>query len=144
MYIRNDFIHSTNWVDLDESDEKTIFTQVSRCKPNHTARFISCIFMMLALAWLTISLPVVYSAQQTAEQKRAATTGTEEENGNPLANTNEEKTSGNSSSFSEEYLHDVHHAEHYITDLSIEYSIEHFHTYIAFYGDLESPPPDMA
>jgi hypothetical protein len=130
---------------LDENAEKTIFTQMSRRrKPNHTARFVSCIFMMLALAWLTISLPVVYSAQQTAEQKRAAATGTEEENGNPFANTTEEKTSGNSNSFSEEYLHDVHHAEHYVTDLAIEYNIQHFHTYIAFYGDLESPPPDMA
>jgi hypothetical protein len=100
---------------LDENAEKTIFTQMSRRrKPNHTARFVSCIFMMLALAWLTISLPVVYSAQQTAEQKRAAATGTEEENGNPFANTTEEKTSGNSNSFSEEYLHDVHHSQNII------------------------------
>lgn len=147
MYFRDDPVHSSNWVDLDETDEKTIFTQMRRsCKPNHIARFISCIFMMLALAWLTISLPIVYSAQQTTEQKQAAADGSqaEEESGNPFANTNEEKTSGNSSSFSEEYIHDSHHSEHYITDLSIEYSIEHFHTYIAFYGDLESPPPDLA
>ena len=133
---------------MDESSEKTIFTQMSRRrKPVNIARFISCIFMMLALAWLTISLPIVYSAQQTVEQKKAAANGSqqaEEESGNPFANTTEEKTSGNATSFSEEYLHDTHHAEHYITDLSTEYSIEHFHTYIAFYGDLESPPPDIA
>ncbi|MEO8173784.1 MAG: hypothetical protein ABI581_11900 [Sediminibacterium sp.] len=118
-----------------------------RRKPVNTARFISCIFMMLALAWLTISLPIVYSAQQTAEQKKATASEpqqAEEETGNPFANTTEEKTSGNSTSFSEEYLHDVNHSEHYVTELANEYSIEHFHTYIAFYGDLESPPPDLA
>lgn len=111
------------------------------------ARFISCIFMMLALSWLTISLPIVYAAQQTAEQKKAIKSGatsSEEESDNPLVNTTEEKTPGNSSSFSEEYLHDAHSSEHFVTELSIEYRIEHFSTYIAFYGDLESPPPDQA
>ena len=102
---------------------------------------------MLALAWLTISLPIVYSAQKISDEKRAEQTGktqTDEEADNSLVNTTEEKTAGNSSSLSEEYLHDAHHTEHFVTELSIEYRLEHFSTYIAFYGDLESPPPDQA
>lgn len=115
-------------------------------KPNHTARYLSCIFMMLALAWLTISFPIVYSAQQmAAEHKQSGhcPSQDEEEADNPFANTNEEKTSSNSSSFSEEYIHDSHSADHHIAVLSVTYGIEHFPTYIAFYGDLESPPPDL-
>jgi hypothetical protein len=114
---------------------------------NTIARFTSCIFMMLALAWLTVSFPVVYSAQKIAQQKEAATTGSSQNNDdkadNPFANTNEEKTSANSSSLSEEYLHDTHSAEYHLVVLSTKYTIEHHQTYIAFYGDLESPPPDI-
>ena len=128
--------------------ETTIFTQMrARRIKNNIARFVSCIFMMLALAWLTISLPIVYSAQQVALEKKAAKTDspqTEEEASNTFGNTTEEKTAGNSNSLSEEYLHEAHTTEHFTTELSIEYRIEHFSTYIAFYGDLESPPPDQA
>jgi len=102
--------------------------------------------MMLALAWLTVSFPVVYSAQQMAQEQKAKETGSSQgdENGNPFANTTEEKTSSNSNSLSEEYLHDAHSADYYVPVLSIKYHIEHHPTYIAFYGDLETPPPDIA
>lgn len=106
---------------------------------------MSCVFMMLALAWLTVSLPIVYSAQQTAQEKKVKESqAQEEEAGNPLTNTTEEKTPGNSNSFSEEYLHDPNHTEHFITEISFQYHIEYHPTYIAFYGDLETPPPDVA
>lgn len=118
-------------------------------KINNISRFVSCIFMMLALAWLTVSFPIVYSAQQVAKQNSSVRAGgtsksDKDKTDNPFANTTEEKTSGNSNSFSEEYLHHTHSSVHYTTVLSIEYTIEHFSTYIAFYGDLESPPPDLA
>lgn len=118
----------------------------ARHKKDLTARYISCIFMMLALAWLTISLPIVYSAQQITQEKTSKTQQTtqDEESDNPLTNTTEEKTPGNSNSFSEEYLHDANHADHFTTELSIKYHIEHYATYVAFYGDLETPPPDQA
>jgi hypothetical protein len=118
----------------------------ARRKNKNTARFLSCIFMMLALAWLTVSFPIVYSAQQMAQEQKAKETGSSQgdENDNPFANTTEEKTSSNSNSLSEEYLHDTHSADYYVPVLSIKYHIEHHPTYIAFYGDLESPPPDIA
>lgn len=112
-----------------------------------TSRYISSILMMLVLAWLTISIPFVYAAQEKIDAKYKTTTSAnaannEEESSNPFANTTEEKTPGNSNSLSEEYIHEPHSIEHFQTEFSREYKIEHFATYIAFYGELLSPPPD--
>jgi hypothetical protein len=110
---------------------------------------VSGIFMMLTLAWLTVSLPFVYDAQQATELNKSADTSgpaedNEEETNNPFANTTEEKTSNNGISLSEEYLHDTHSPEHYLTVPSIEYKVEHVSTYLAFHGELISPPPDAS
>ena len=111
-----------------------------------TSRYVSSIFMMLVLAWLTISIPFVYAAQETIKAKAQTTSskpaGNEEDSNNPFANTTEEKTPGNSNSLSEEYIHEQHSIEHFQTEFSREYKIEQFSTYIAFYGELLSPPPD--
>lgn len=109
-------------------------------------QIITCVFLVGVLAWLTVSLPFVYNAQQTHNAKMAAATGQDEESGsdNPLTNTTEEKTSSNSNSFSEEYIHETHFTEHFLTGLPNEYKIEHVATYTAFYGELISPPPDLA
>lgn len=101
--------------------------------------------MMLALAWLTVCLPIVNKAHEQVDQHSSTQSGhmahgNEEECDNPFATNTEEKTSANS--FSEEYLHDNHVAEHYRTGLSVAYKIEHCATYVAFYGELISPPPD--
>ena len=110
-----------------------------------TTRYVSSIFMMLILAWLTISIPFVYAAQQATETKALASSGQssskDDKDNNPFANTTEEKTSSNTS-FSEEYLHEAHSLEHFQTEGSNEYKIEQHATYIAFYGELLSPPPD--
>jgi hypothetical protein len=106
------------------------------------------IFLMLTLAWLTISLPFVYPPQQQVEVNNTAdaanNTGDKEgSTSNPFSNTTEEKTSG-SVSIAEEYLHDTHSSEDYIAVPSIEYKVEHVATYIAFHGELISPPPDLS
>jgi hypothetical protein len=111
-----------------------------------TSRYVSSIFMMLVLAWLTISIPFVYAAQENIQAKSkttaSTTTNSEEKSNNPFANTTEEKTPGNSNSLSEEYIHEPHSIEHFQTEFSRQYKIEQFSTYIAFYGELLSPPPD--
>src|SRR5688572_8800640 len=109
--------------------------------------YASCIFMMLALLWLTVSLPVVNAAQQKAQtsslQQQLPTENTEDDtSNNPFGNTTEEKTSNNTTTLSEEYLHDNHSSEDYITVPSTEYKVEHASIYIAFHGELISPPPD--
>jgi hypothetical protein len=109
----------------------------------------TAIFLMLTLAFLTVSLPFVYSARQMVDVNSALNSSfpIEEndcESDNPFAGTTEEKTSTNLVSVSEEYLHETHSAEEYLAALCKEYKIEHVATYIAFYGDLICPPPDFA
>ena len=119
-----------------------------RRKPINIKTFISCIFLMMTLASLTVSLPYVYGAKKLLALDSSAISfpieETDCESDNPFANTTEEKTSNNISTASEEYLHETHSAEEYLAALSREYKIEHTSVYIAFYGDLISPPPDAA
>jgi hypothetical protein len=106
--------------------------------------------MILALLWLTISIPFVYASQQEmAKQNKAVNASTpignnEEEAANPFGNNTEEKTPNSGNSFSEEYLHN-HHIEEYFSSVASQYhKSENAGTYIAFHGELHSPPPDVA
>lgn len=101
--------------------------------------------MMLTLAWLTVSLPFVNSARQSVQQTKTSSVpaNQEDDNDNPFANTTEEKAPGSGNTIAEEYLHDHYSCEHYITVPSAEYKVEHVSTYIAFHGELISPPPDV-
>jgi len=109
----------------------------------------STICMMLALLWLTISLPFVYAGQQEiAKQQHTENTGSpftgnEEESANPFGNSTEEKAPGNNS-FLEVYLHD-HHKEDGLLATAMQYrSCEDARNYIAFHGELLVPPPKLA
>lgn len=110
----------------------------------------SAIFMIAALLWLTISAPFVVACQQElAKQDKASSTGSpltgnEEEAANPFGNTTEEKAPGNGSSFSEEFLHDHHIADHFFSIASQYHKLENAGTYIAFHGELLVPPPNAA
>jgi hypothetical protein len=110
--------------------------------------YCTAIFLMLTLAFLTISLPFVYSARQIIAENKSLTcsfpvdTNDCEDRSNPLNGATEEKTSGGLGSVNEEYLHEAHSSEEYLAALCKEYKIEHHATYIAFYGDLICPPPD--
>jgi hypothetical protein len=107
---------------------------------------ISAFMMIVALSWLTISTPFVYASQQEiAKQNSTATadlpfTETEEE-ATPLNNSTEEKTPGSANSFSEEYLHDNNHSIYLISIASQFQKCANAGTYIAFHGELLSPPP---
>jgi hypothetical protein len=104
--------------------------------------------MMLALVWLIISAPYIYKVQ---EQKNKITRSSEntlpvkgdKENAfNPFGNATEEKTCDNLNTISEEYLHGSHLFEHYIAVPSVYNNIENVKIYIAFHGELLSPPPE--
>ena len=111
----------------------------------------SAVFMILALLWLTISTPFVYASQQKQSQKEkiaitqnsSADTNEEESSTNPFGNTTEEKNS-NSTSLSEEYLHDHYVHDHFFFISSKSYKCENVDTYIAFHGELLVPPPNRA
>jgi hypothetical protein len=95
-------------------------------------------------------LPFVNASQQQATEQGASASDNplnaeeDDNNNNPFGNTTEEKTSSNFNSLSEEYLHDAHAFDNYVIVPSIEYKLEHVSTYIAFHGELISPPPDLS
>jgi hypothetical protein len=110
---------------------------------------LSSIFMMMTLAFLTVSLPFVYQAKQIADLETSAGVNitiaeNEEENDNPFANTTEEKPTTSITAGSEEYLHETHSEEQYLAALSKEYLTVDVSIYNAFIGELVSPPPDAA
>ncbi|MGZ8509189.1 MAG: hypothetical protein ACXWWA_02385 [Chitinophagaceae bacterium] len=110
---------------------------------------LSAVFMILALLWLTISVPFVYASQQEfaklakMENSGSPLTGNEEETANPFGNTTEEK-SPSSSSFSEEFLHDQHSTDCLFYIVQQHHKCENAGTYIAFHGELIVPPPNVA
>lgn len=103
--------------------------------------------MMLALGWLTISAPFVYKAQQekngiTKAGRTLPVNGDEEDASNPFSNTTEEKTSTNLNTLSEEYLHHTDIYDHSISVSSAYFKTANVKAYIAFHGELLSPPPE--
>ena len=98
--------------------------------------------MILMLTWLTVSLPFVNAAgketTQTAPEKKSPS------DTNPLTGTTEEKCNS-SVSMAEEYLHDGHHElDNYITRVKLNFYHTDETTYVAFHGELLSPPPDFS
>jgi hypothetical protein len=110
----------------------------------------SAAFMILALLWLTISAPFVFTYQEKlGEQGKMATSevpsgNNEEEAANPFGNSTEEKAPTTSSSLSEEYLHDHHQTDHFFSIASQYHTLQNAGTYIAFHGELLVPPPNVA
>lgn len=107
----------------------------------HYRHKLYSVLMLLALAWLTVSLPFVYAdqqAQKEAAQKQYATAPIEEDNSS-LNNTTEEKTSSNTLS---EYLHDAHTPEHPGSLVIKSYKLHFSDIYIAFHPESICPPPD--
>jgi predicted PurR-regulated permease PerM len=104
---------------------------------------ISGIIMMLALAWLTVSIPFVYAAQQLTSQKIETTgkhSSSNDAENNPFANTTEEKTPSGPNILSE-YLHDTHSAYQQIAAQLMHIHHIQVATYTAFHGELTVPPP---
>jgi hypothetical protein len=120
-------------------------------KPYSIWQKASSVFMILALLWLTLSLPFVYSVQQQLSKQDQSVnssspiTENEEESSNPYGNTTEEKSpNGSSTSVTEEYIHDTHSGEYFYSLRSQYHKCEDAGTYIAYHGELLVPPPDQA
>lgn len=109
---------------------------------------LSAVFMILALTWLTVSAPFVYAGlKEHLVQNQVENPGSpladSEEDANPFSNTTEEK-GPNSSSFSEEYLHDHHASDQFFSIILRTHKCEKADTYHAFHGELLVPPPNAA
>ena len=110
----------------------------------------SAIFMILALLWLTISIPFVYASQQKIAKEHniqnigSPISSAEEETCNPLGSTTEEKSPNSGTSFSEEFLHDHHGSDHFFSIDTLYHKCENADTYTAFHGEVQVPPPNIA
>lgn len=104
-------------------------------------KLLSCIIMMLALAWLTISTPFVFAGQQQVATQKAAKGADAKKGCNPFANTTEEKTESGANTLSE-YLHDHHVQVHYEPAPEEFQKCHSSDLYYAFHPELISPPPE--
>ena len=97
--------------------------------------------MILALVWLSISIPFVYAAQQQARasQKVWKKSSPANDNSNPLSGSTEEKTPN--SNINEEYLHHVEDVIAQPVVVEKNHPVHSIPLYIAFHGELLSPPP---
>ena len=94
--------------------------------------------MMFALAWLTISIPFVYAAQQAIKAESQAAAGCEE--ANPFASTTEEKSESGTTSISE-YLIELLHQEQPYSIIINFYKRHSADLYLAFQPEAIYPPP---
>ena len=108
---------------------------------------VSGAFMLVTLFWLTMSISVVYRAQQHIAKEKIALShnhfSNDKASDNPLSSTTEEKCSNSFNTLTEEYLH--HHSEEDFNSFSkniSDYHHGHEDTYIAFHGEMLCPPPN--
>ena len=111
----------------------------------NTRQILSSAMMIMTLVWLTVSLPVVTKYQRVAiPVKTSSTTDKgDKESNNPFANTTEEKNPTSSNTIAEEFLHESYtHTEH--LPLPVKYNkCTHPAVYVAYHGELLSPPPEV-
>lgn len=110
----------------------------------------SSVFLMLMLAWLTVSTPFIIATQQElAEQQKTISltlpiSDSDDDCSDSSGNNIEEKVPGSGNSLSEEYLHELHIGKDFGSKITLNYSLENAGTYIAFHGELHAPPPNVA
>ncbi len=109
----------------------------------------SAVLMMVALLWLTVSLPFVYASQQQFakhEKEQATATASAEtdadEDANPYGNNTEEKAP--TTNVTEEYLHDNHKSDYFFSIISRLHKCENADAYTAYHGEVQVPPPNCA
>ena len=100
---------------------------------------LSCLFMVFALLWLTVSLPFVNYAEQVA--KSQVCNSTDNSNSTQQNLPTEEKTESGSNSLSE-YLHDHHFEMHEGYVISKGFKLSPDDTYLAFHPEQVLLPPE--
>jgi hypothetical protein len=106
----------------------------------------SSIFMILALAWLTISAPFVYASYKDAgvAMQNQQCEQPADEDCNPFSGTTEEKSHNGGLNTLSEYLHDAYHADHHYSIIDRFHKGHNYDLYFAFHPELISPPPEFS
>lgn len=98
----------------------------------------AAMLMILALVWLTISIPFVYAAEKALKAQTQSPSGCEDSN--PFANTTEEKSETNTTSVSEYLI--VHISQELTFTVVIKiYNRHSADLYFAFRPEAIYPPP---
>lgn len=106
-------------------------------------RRISGIFFQLLLVWLTVSLPVVSeSILHMNAASRQEGRGPAQDEQNQVPQNSEEKTPS-SVSLSEEFLHHADGHTDLFTAAGPGFPVTTQSIYLAFHGELFSPPPNL-
>ena len=100
---------------------------------------LSCLFMIFALLWLTVSLPFVNYAEQVG--KAQVCDSTDNSNSTQQNLPTEEKTESGSNSLSE-YLHDHHFEMHEGYVINNGFKLSPDDTYLAFHPEQILLPPE--
>ena len=107
--------------------------------PQH---IVSSMLMLAMLLWLTVCLPFVNASQERAKAQTEQCAGDNDcGGGNPLNNTNEEKSESGASLLSE-YLHEMPVHERHFVLLDSFFKGHPSTVYIAYHPDLFIPPPE--
>jgi len=121
-----------------------IFDAGMRNMPTYKLKHaLGALVMFIALAWLTVSLPYVYSFQNELAQQESKSapfdSPVDNEESNPLTNSTEEKAP---TTVSEEWLH--HTDDHnYLFSYKLRHDNRHsYDVYVAFHGEVQCPPPN--
>jgi hypothetical protein len=105
------------------------------------SQVLSSVFMILALGWLTISIPFVNRAKEIQKSSVEQSGKSDRMDNNPFGGINEEKTESGVSMLSE-YLHETTHTEHAFQLVKNKFKYHQADTYFAFHPELVSPPPE--
>jgi hypothetical protein len=107
--------------------------------PISLSQLISGITMIVALLWLTVSTPFVYSAQQEYRQLVKDNPGKYQDN-NPFSTTTEEKNESSVNNLSE-YLHDAEQLEKPACLIEKTYKLHDIDPDHIYHPEVLSPPP---
>jgi len=105
---------------------------------------VAAALMAVALCWLTVCLPYVYSFQKELAKQEASSAPVgspiDSEESNPLSNSTEEKAP---STPTEELFH--HPDDHnYLFGFKLSHNNGHsYDVYVAFHGEVQCPPPNF-
>jgi hypothetical protein len=113
--------------------------------PSHKLKnFFPALVMFIALAWLTVCLPYVYTFQKEIARQESKCASfdspVDNEESNPLSNSTEEKAP---TTISEEWLH--HTNDHnYLFSYKLSHDNRHsYDVYVAYHGEVQCPPPNF-
>jgi len=109
---------------------------------------VASIFLMATLLWLTVSTPFIMSMQQkqlnSSKIAKALQTDDTQEDAAKSASNNVDEKAPSGFNFAEEFLHEHHNIHYPSSSIDIAYRQENARCYIAYYGELHAPPPNIA